>query len=81
MRFKHHSDIYTALGLNPLRHIPVGSVSEQSINVSGRGEPPLVLPVYILPPTPGHRSHRVIAICSCGRHIPTGRLGQHWRTH
>ena len=32
-------------------------------------------PVYVLPPSGG--KHRVIAICSCGKHVPAGRLEQH----
>jgi len=37
--------------------------------------------VYVRPivRVPGVKSsaHRVIAICNCGRHVPTGRLHQH----
>jgi hypothetical protein len=41
------------------------------------------VPVYVKPSTSGGTrerrrcSHRVIAICTCGQHVPTGRLHQH----
>lgn len=39
--------------------------------------------VYVKPSTSGDTrarrecKHRVIAICTCGQHVPTGRLHQH----
>lgn len=27
------------------------------------------------------RPHRIIAICSCGEHVPAGRLQQHRKSH
>lgn len=35
--------------------------------------------VYCLPkPNKGYAKHRVMVICDCGRHVPFGRMGQHW---
>jgi hypothetical protein len=37
----------------------------------------------VIHPNPSWRNksskHRVIAICHCGRHVPFGRMGQHYK--
>jgi hypothetical protein len=36
-------------------------------------------PVYCLPkPNQGYAKHRVMVICDCGKHVPFGRMHQHW---
>lgn len=36
--------------------------------------------VYCLPkPNKGYAKHRVMVICDCGRHVPFGRMSQHYR--
>ena len=36
--------------------------------------------VYCKPkPNKGYAKHRVMAICDCGRHVPFGRMHQHYR--
>lgn len=33
-------------------------------------------------PAPGVRwGHRLVVHCDCGRHVPFGRMNQHWPTH
>lgn len=35
--------------------------------------------VYCLPkPNKGWAKHRVMVICDCGKHVPFGRMGQHF---
>lgn len=56
-------------GTLPVDGLPVRGVQGVSVYVK-----PLA------PLTPGQRkrsTHRIIAICECGRHVPVGRLHQH----
>lgn len=43
----------------------------------------LILPVYCKPkPAVGVRwGHRVMVMCDCGKHVPFGRMGQHYPAH
>lgn len=51
----------------PTRMVPITDNGEQ-------------FPVYCKPkPKPTERwGHRVMVICPCGRHVPFGRMGQHY---
>lgn len=40
-------------------------------------KPGLTFDVYCEGPNRG--KHRIFAVCHCGRHIPFGRMGQHYR--
>ena len=63
-----------------LKCLPFRAMPERSING---------VQVYVKAQGPkegpkGNRSrkHRVIAVCpECGRHVPFGRLGQHYKVH
>jgi len=62
------------LGLSRTAKLPKGEMSTRLIQG---------VQVYVKASTSGGTrtrrscSHRVIAICDCGKHVPTGRLHQH----
>ncbi len=75
-----HDEIYTALGLDPKKHLPAEGVPPTAING--------VL-VYVLAADHPRRERisrrgvtflrgkRTYAICTCGRHVEAGHLHQH----
>lgn len=72
-----HNDIYRLLGLSITKHLPRDGLPLR--DVQG-------VPVYVLPKEMAEYQakqqgkafvHRVFAVCTCGQHVPVGRLGQH----
>lgn len=66
-------DMYRLLGVSKL---PAEGMSIREI----QGVQVYVKPLADGPRLPRHgkrSSHRVIAICNCGQHVPVGRLHQH----
>jgi hypothetical protein len=60
-------DMYKLLGLKSNR-LPADGMTPREIQG--------VL-VYVKPSVPGTLHHRVYAVCSCGQHVPVGRIHQH----
>lgn len=79
------SDMYARIPMKVKTVLPDEGFPLRVLQVHGNG---MKLPVYCKPKNPlgpvntwGHRrrivTHRLIALCPCGRHVPFGRLGQH----
>jgi hypothetical protein len=79
------SDMYKQIPMKGVSILPDDGFPLTKLRVHGNG---LELWVYCKPKNPqgelnrwGYRrripSHRVIAMCPCGKQIPFGRLGQH----
>jgi len=70
--YANNGDMLELLGLKRTANLPKEGMPERLIQG---------VRVYVKPSasTPARRScaHRVIAICTCGQHVPTGRLHQH----
>jgi len=68
------SDMLELLGLKRTGKLPKEGMEVRDIQG---------VQVYVKPSTSGGTrntrrcNHRVIAICTCGQHVPTGRLHQH----
>lgn len=72
--FGYNSSNHRILKLLGLKRLPVQGLPE--VEIQG-------VRVYVKPSTSGGTratrecKHRIIAICTCGRHVPVGRLHQH----
>ena len=69
----HSGEMLQALGLKPGGHLPADGLPPRELQG---------VTVYVAPAAPaasGRKSsrHRVMAVCSCGRHVSAGRLHQH----
>lgn len=70
----HYATSTDMLALLGVKRLPPAGMTERLI----QGVRVYVKPQAPLSPGQRHRAtHRVIAICTCGRHIPVGRLHQH----
>ncbi len=71
-RFGHRANAGDMMGFLGVNKLPMEAMPEREIQG---------IRVYVKPSTsrPGQRQckHRVMAICNCGQHVPTGRLHQH----
>ncbi len=65
------AELRKAMGLSTTLHLPD---TFGPVDVDGTS-------VYIVPKTPGQFRIRTIAVCSCGKHVPAGRLFQHRKFH
>jgi hypothetical protein len=82
----HHSDLYAALGLNPLAHLPAEGLEARMIGNIKVWVAPGKPPVYWNEKTDGlsfgrryrkSSAHRVMCKCPCGWIGSAGRLHQH----
>lgn len=84
MQVKHAHEMYKALPMVAVSRLPDEGFDVRLVNVASKWSKDIVgynLPVYCKPKPPvGVRwGHRVMVICPCGKHVPFGRLGQHWK--
>lgn len=74
-RFHQNGVLYTKLPMKHVSALPDDGFPVMNVEVG----PDLVRPVYCKPK--GKGSHRVIVICDCGKHVPFGRMNNHYPTH
>lgn len=70
--FKYtHDELYPLIGLRSEAHLPVDGMPATTVDG---------WIVYVRPKSnPTIRKHRVMAVCKqCGKHLPFGRMNQHW---
>jgi hypothetical protein len=77
MRWIQNGELYKRLPMKHVSILPDEGFTARCIELS----PGLYFPVYCDPKKPGRPVHRVKVMCSCGKTIPFGRMGQHYRTH
>jgi hypothetical protein len=75
MNWLQHHELYKLVPMKSKTILPDEGFGPRDIEMS----PGLTFPVYCNPKTDG--SHRVMVKCSCGKDIPFGRMGQHYRAH
>jgi hypothetical protein len=75
MRFYQTWKIYPQIKMKRGSVLPDKGFFQVPMQVHDR----LMLYVHCLPKGKGGAKHRVIATCLCGRKVPFGRLGQHYK--
>jgi hypothetical protein len=82
MRFIHSWKLYERIPMKSKSILLDEGFDKRKVNLvdANDGRPLMAFEVYCKPkPAPGIRwGHRVMVICDCGKHVPFGRMGQHW---
>lgn len=86
IRFHQCWQMYPLLPMKAVSRLPDEGMEERLVQIGWdlKTGAPFRAMVYIKPrPAPGVRwGHRVITICpDCGKHVPFGRMNQHWPVH
>lgn len=82
MQIKHAHEMYRVIPMKNVSILPDEGFEVRQLDVASKWNGhPYTLPVYCKPkPAAGVRwGHRVFAICNCGKHVPFGRLNQHFK--
>jgi hypothetical protein len=77
-RFIQHHTLYERIPMKSSSVLPDEGFGEMTLELSDG----LTFQVYCNPrseQTYAPVKHRVMVICSCGKHVPFGRMGQHYR--
>jgi hypothetical protein len=80
MRIKQAHEMYRVIPMKSATVLPDAGFEVRLVDVASKWNGHAYeLPVYCTPKTGAYAKHRVFAVCNCGRHVPFGRLGQHFK--
>ena len=80
MQIKQAHEMYAVIPMKSKTVLPDEGFEPRLVDVASKWNGhPYNLMVYATPKTGAYAKHRVFAVCNCGRHVPFGRLRQHFK--